>query len=617
MSPGSPIGLDPVANVYATLGAGDSVRVGNVSQGRLSEALRTDQVKTALIGDADGDDTGQYNPASLVLASPTLAYVGAGDGTIVDPLACGGKRVDPALLWIMTKSALTKCDLVVVHFGDFARIERENQAGYLMARSYSSHRAQALSALDRYVGLVRSYSGAGSTLELYLIVPTPPMTRNGWDRLTPALHLSLGGPPNPGVMWSATTQTTGLIAARDIAPTILDALNIPRPVQMTGDAVSFRAEKPTDALHRLLGLDRLTAFNQEAQNPLFWTLGFVAATIMFGGLALYLARVLQRDRILRGTALYGLRLLAAWPLALLVAPLISPQSLTIYYGWIIALTLAIGLLRSPSVIYGLTAIVLAVDGVTGTHLVSQSVLSAYALAGIRFYGIGNEYMGIMLAGALLLAAVTPRSIWPAIIFAVVTFVLSFPAFGAKAGGAITATATFVIAWRNLRGLPVNYRHILLAVLAGFGLVFLWVLVDHVVPTRRTHIDTAVDALGHGRLGYIAGVALRKVGLAANILLKPGTLLGLLGIALLAGFARLFLRRSATEYLSRHPDFAAIWNAGLWGSLIAVLFNDSGVVAAILLLTSLIVALLHGLYLECASHPSMSARSASVSPSATP
>ena len=46
------------------------------------------------------------------------------------------------------------------------------------------------------------------------------------------------------------------------------------------------------------------------------------------------------------------------------------------------------------------------DGLTGTTLVSQSVLSAYALAGIRFYGIGNEYMGLLLGGALLAAATT-------------------------------------------------------------------------------------------------------------------------------------------------------------------------------------------------------------------
>ena len=158
----------------------------------------------------------------------------------------------------------------------------------------------------------------------------------------------------------------------------------------------------------------------------------------------------------------------------------------------------------------------------------------YALAGIRFYGIGNEYMGVLIGGALLLAA-SVRTDTPAagvgigLWFGLVAFVLSFPAYGAKAGGAITAVTIFVIAWRRLRGLPMRWTHSAAGLAAGFLIVFTWALAGHWLPIRRTHIDTAVGALGHGRFGYIAGVALRKVGLAVRVTLHPGTLLGLLGL----------------------------------------------------------------------------------------
>jgi hypothetical protein len=181
----------------------------------------------------------------------------------------------------------------------------------------------------------------------------------------------------------------------------------------------------------------------------------------------------------------------------------------------------------------------------------------------------------------------------------VTFVLSFPDFGAKAGGAVTATVTFVIAWRRLQGRTVDVRHMIGAIAGGFALVFLWALAGRWIPMRRTHIATAVGALGKGRFGYIAGVALRKIGLAVHVFLIPGTLLGVLGLLIVAGFARLFLRRRIGEYLGRHRRFAAVWEAGLWGCGAAVLFNDSGIVAAILLAACLLVTLLHGLYQECA------------------
>lgn len=624
MSPGLPQGKDPVATVYATLGAGDSIRVGNVSQGRFGQVLAAAHLKTALIGNDDGDDTGEYRPAALILPSPTETFAGANnDGTVPDPLACGGRRVDPARLWQQTRTALQQCDLVVVQDGDFARIERENQQGYLLPQSYRQHGEQALRSLDAFWGLATSLElpGSHSAHWTLLVVPTPPLNAHGgWDRLTPLILL----PPQPDrvvrtgmLARSDTTQTPGLVAARDFAPTVLRLLDVTPPVQMTG-AVIDDTPAGGNTLATLRRLARLTNLNQDAQNPLFWTLGFLAAAVLFVGLGLFLSGRMASLPGARGAALYGLRLLSAWPLALLLAPLTDPTTLTLYFVWMIALTAVLALIPSPGLIYSLTAVVLVADGLTGTHLISQSVLSAYALSGIRFYGIGNEYMGLLIGGALLFVSSIPKITGgkAALVFAVVIFVLSFPEFGAKAGGAVTATAIFVIAWRRLRGLPVTARHILFGLLAGFGLVFLWALVDHWVPMRRTHIDTAVGALGQGRLGYIAGVAIRKIGLAAHVFLHPGTLLGILGIALVGGVARLFLRRQVKDYLDRHPRFAAVWSAGLWGSLIAILFNDSGIVAAILLLTSLIVALLHGLYQECVLLPSTSAKSASASPSVT-
>ncbi len=256
------------------------------------------------------------------------------------------------------------------------------------------------------------------------------------------------------------------------------------------------------------------------------------------------------------------------------------------------------MIPSPALILSLTVLTLVGDGLTGTALVSQSLLSVYALSGIRFYGIGSEYMGVLLAGTLTLAgsaffAKYPR--WPlTLLFALVVVVLSFPAFGAKAGGAVTATATFWVAWRALHRQPVNYRHVLVGVVAGFVVVLCWGILGHWLPLRRTHIDTATGALGQARFGYIAGIVLRKIALAVRVITHPGTLAGLLGLAAAGLLARRVPRSRFAGLQDRHPRFAALWTAGLWGCLVCVLFNDSGIVAAILLVTSLALVGLHGL-----------------------
>ena len=626
LSPGLAHKPDPVMNVYAALGAGDSIGVGDKSQGRMGDALRQAGVRTALIGDASGDDTGPYRPARLFLPTPNITNDG---GTVSDPLACGGKREDPARLWAATQAALRSADLVVVHFGDFARIERENRCGFLLPQSYQQHRQQALNALDSYLGLAVS----GFRGPIYVCVPTPPLSADDtWNSLSLLLTTS-GGPADS--LTSDTTQTPGLVAARDLALTVLAALGVPPPYQMTGAPV-----RPAAASRAALArTDRLVRLNQDAQGPIFWTVGVGASLIAFGGLALYVTgRLAGRAG---SAARCGLRLVSAWPLALLLAPLAEPSSVGVYLAEIAGMVCLLALLPSPSVIFSLTAGVLVLDGLTGTHLVSSSALSEYALSGIRFYGIGNEYMGVLIGGALLacVAAPTPgpspigmgegsqiratrgekpylllasysplpfrwgrgRGWGPLLWLALVTFTLSFPAFGAKAGGAVTATATFLVAWRLLTGRKVRWTHLAGSVALGFALVFLWAALSHWLHLRRTHLETAADALGSGRLGYIAGVMVRKIGLAVRVLLHPGTLLGLLAFAGLAVIIRRLLWRQVTAYLASHPQEAAVLQAGLWGCLVALLFNDSGIVAAILILQCLALTLLHGLY-ERKPHP---------------
>ncbi|MGI4790861.1 MAG: hypothetical protein ACRYFS_18675, partial [Janthinobacterium lividum] len=392
MSPGLAKKPDAIANVYASLGAGDAIGVEDKSQGLMAAALRRAGVRTALIGNADGDDTGTYRPALLFLPNPDTS---SDDGTIADPLVPGGRREDPARLWTATQKAFQTADLVVVHFGDLARIERENQRGFLLPSVYQKHRKNALTALDQYLGLVT----AGFQGPLFLAVPVPPLQPDAtWNSLTPFLAAHIG---TLNSLTSDTTQTPGLIAGRDLAPTILTTLHVPIPLQMTGAPLRSVSVSGT----ALVRLDRLVRLNQEAQNAIFWAVGIVAGTIVFSGLGLYFSgrmtgRVGQASR-------YGLRILSAWPLALLLAPLTAPQSVNGYL-LIIAVTVALlALLPSPTVIFSLTALVLVIDGLTGTPLISNSALSEYALSGIRFYGIGNEYMGVLIGGSLLACIMSP------------------------------------------------------------------------------------------------------------------------------------------------------------------------------------------------------------------
>ena len=599
MSAGLATGPAPIANVYATLGAGDAITTGNKSQGLLGRALTAAGVRTALIGNADGDDTGASRPAALLLPVPTLAP--ADDGTQPDPAAPGGRRINPPRLWQAAHEALRAYPLVIVQDGDFARLERERPA--MLPRAYDAHRRRALARLDALLAPALRWADAQPERYLWLLVPTPPVTAGQWDSLTPFMRY--GTASSHAVTsfhtsaQSATTQTWGLVAARDIAPSLVTIWGLTPPLQMTGAPITGSSNM-SYAETRLRRLDTLTRLNQQAQSPFFWTLGLLGALVIGASMALLLRAGAGTPRpFAPRAARYGLRVLSGMPLALLLAPLLPVSTVGTYCGVITLLALGFALMPTPQSILAVTTVVLLADGLTGTRLISHALLSAYALSGIRFYGIGNEYMGVLIAGTLLLASgfAPPSRVRLMVLFTLVIFVLSFPEFGAKAGGAVTATATFVIAWRRLRGLPLRAAHIAGSIAAGFALVLLWAALGHWLPLRRTHMETAADALGSGRFGYIAGVAWRKVGLALRVALHPGTLAGLGGMALLGAVARAALRAPVTAYLAQRPRFAAVCQAGLWGSAVCVVFNDSGIVAAILLLLCLALPLLHGMLHE--------------------
>lgn len=611
---------DPVANVYASLGAGDSIHAGEISEGLLARAVHSAGKRVGVVEDG----TTPFAPLRDMIPTPD-DHVVRGDAA-----GSGPEWIREAV------DRLASDDLIVVHVGEPSEVAQTLRQVWLELRN------------------------AKAPARLFFAGATPPP---GWDRLTPVSVFDFGvsplrkGPAEQGMLTSTTTRTPGLIAARDIAPSILVTLGVPIPIQMTGSVIQIRETSTADRARVLERLDRMTNFDQRAQSPFFWGLGLLAGLIVFIALGLFVTgRPVGSPFVL-----YLLRVISSWPLALLLAWLFDPGSMTVYLGIIVLLCFAIGLLPNPPAIFLTTAVAIVVDAFFGSRLVSQTILSAYMMSGIRFYGIGNEYMGVLIGGSLMAPVVFDRFFDDArartdgsdprdsdygedregvdsrrmnslsrtivdlprltdaasggnaravsrdpsrfmaahvllgLFMALVVFVLSFPAFGAKAGGAVTATATFLfLAW-ELRGERVTAARAAFAILAGFALVFAWVALSRWLHLTPTHIDTAVGALQAGRFGYIIGVASRKIGLAVRVALHPGTIVGGIALIVLAVAIRSMLRDRLKTLWIEKPVYRAVVAAGLRGAVVALLFNDSGIVAVILLSISLLLPVLYEVF----------------------
>jgi hypothetical protein len=158
---------------------------------------------------------------------------------------------------------------------------------------------------------------------------------------------------------------------------------------------------------------------------------------------------------------------------------------------------------------------------TGSRLQLETPFGLSVLEAGRFYGIGNEVLGIYgISGlfaaawlALVLLRRYPSSRRPALlalavvaVFAV--FASGWPGFGGKVGGTIAMVPCFLLLAMAVAGIRLNWRRVLLVAVSGLVLFAVFALISYLVPATG-HSDIGVFAGNtlHGRSG---GLLLRKI-----------------------------------------------------------------------------------------------------------
>ncbi len=212
---------------------------------------------------------------------------------------------------------------------------------------------------------------------------------------------------------SATTNQRGLLAAVDIAPTILRRLGVVQmPADVRGKELETDGRLDSSALRalrtrlRVLGGRRLPA------------LGFLLAAwvlLLLG--ASFAARGGARDVRRWALRVGGLAVLWA-PVAVLIGAAIEPSA-AVEYATITLACLGLAALtdacvawpRAPLLPALVGVLALVVDALAATQLLMRSLLGPNPILGARFYGFGNELKsGLAVA---VLAAVA-ASLYPAV-----------------------------------------------------------------------------------------------------------------------------------------------------------------------------------------------------------
>lgn len=426
---------------------------------------------------------------------------------------------------------------------------------------------------------------------LILTSPDPGMPQGGqWMELSPVLLW--GAVWRGNVATSATTRTRGLLANTDLAPTILQHLGAGVPVWMEGHPAWAAGAGSLSEARRFAANARATRI---AMAP-----GLIAWGVMAFGVVLYVTMVLVR-RLGEPHLRRRCRILLAWvaafiPGILLAAcfPAASPAQLL---GTILVLAIGTGsgavLLgrRSPLVAVLLFAgALILVDLYVHGPMLARNLMSDFANVGARFYGIGNEHEGMVLAVTTLAPFWLEHTRgtkgftstgWVAALFLWVAVLIGVgaPALGADFGGALSLSIGFLVAAALAWGRRIRPVHVALAAIGLLGVVALLVLADLSRPAgSRSHVGELAARALSGGVGEVGEIASRKVLQNVRFALTPYFLVSIAAVTPLFWVWYHRLGQRTREVLGARPLLRAGMLATLAGAAATLVLNDSGVVA---------------------------------------
>lgn len=546
-------------------------------RGKLGSRLRQAGLRTAFLGNADLP--WQPNRSARIFLSDHAGVVDYefSDRRILqaDVAFPFGLRTDYQRLGDLVLALLPTTDLILVETGDLERLE--GYRGLMTDEQWSRLRAITLKRIDAFLARL-SAATPGNTV-LLLLVAVPSSTKDGND--LPLLPLLIEQKRNaPGLLTSPATRQLGLITADDLATLITDLTS------GTVEEASGRRWWTAGDWSQLQEERRYWGINLRQRMRILHLFLSLLVCWLLVTLWLPLTPWYRATTYVRAV----LPALAAVPLTLL---LLAPFRIT---NWLfLALFLVLGsgglwaLLRwffptRRSAYRGLllgTALVILVDLFFGAKLMLSSLLGPSPVLGHRFYGLGNEYLGILL-GVFLLGTAdslihSPGRKWSGLLLGAVVLLIVSPVWGANFGGGVALTYAAGLIGRRMKPAALARRNLLL--FACCLLVGLGVQMFYVSAGGTTHLHNAFRLLRLGAWEELGAIAVRKIRMNLELInYSPwGPTLLLVYLIFLVG-----LRVAEKKTAPDRPKPEAEWYRpgviiAVKTGLVAFLANDSGIV----------------------------------------
>jgi hypothetical protein len=489
----------------------------------------------------------------------------------------------------LSAPVLARCPLTVIDLGQIA----------------SSERARAV-AVDRQLARIAAELPPGTLL--LVTAPGAAAEQTQGAAPTGAPHLMTAVVTGPGfaggLLVSSATRRPGIVALTDLTPTVAGWLGRQVPAGTVGARIGRADRAGLPATVTSLRA-RETAEQVWISTHGWFFIGYaVAGALAFGVPAVLFpgAATERRRRRARCWVIAGV-LAASVPLGSYLANLVPWWQLAHPAWWLYGMTAAWTLVAAAAALarpwrkgpigpFGAlclaTLLLLAVDVMTGSRLQLDAPFGLSLLVSGRYYGIGNDALGVYCVSALIGAGWSAvlacgRGRLPVLAAGAVGLLAviasGWPGFGAKVGGTIALVPCLLLLLAWLAGVRVGGRWAVPVAVSGLVVFLVLASVSYLLPAAGvSDMGTFAGNLLHGRAG---GLLDRKV--SANVGSLTLSVLGWL-VPLVAVAAGIALWRPGALRLRTLSDAFAVfpllrllaWLA--WLVLVIGWFaDDSGVI----------------------------------------
>ncbi|MBU5306548.1 hypothetical protein KQI18_02005 [Clostridioides mangenotii] len=559
------------------------------SLGVLGQTLSDNNLKTAVIGNSDIVDNGKLleNRDLCLMAMDQYGRIDMGNIDDINKKDLSmpfGISTDYDKLLSETKKYHSLSDVVYVDLGDTYRLDLYRNS--LNDNSFNKMRDNIENKIDEYLTQVFKMAGKNDIIYIASGFPSDIDFKNK-RRLTPIIKFKGEG---KGLISSATTRRDGITANLDVGVDMLNEFGLKNKL-MVGKPFNL-IDKNNNVEYLLGEYGKIVSISNVRA-----TIINIFVSVISISWIIATALILIRNRIPNKEKVFNIlkeliKLGILMPLSFMIATLFNFKSqIGILFGIFVVASILYLLgrvlfkddLKHMGFFSGATILLIVLDSILGTYMMKNNIMSYDAIVGARYYGIGNEYGGVIIGSSIFAISVLmnykeiPK--WTVILASLVILITcAYPSMGASVGGAISECVAYLLFIFLIFNMKIDLKRILILGFSAVVVVAVFAYLD-IVSGAESHLSGFVQQIMLKGPGQIIQTFTRKIEMNIKIAQTSvwvNILLAGIGImAVLIFKPSKHFKRVMIEY----PIIFKGLVSSVVGCIVALLVNDSGIVAA--------------------------------------